>query len=167
MLKKALIVFFDIRGNFNCVNSSTASFLFNVSAKTKSLSATARILTFIASILKLWLLRVIPTVKQFTSYKLRFADCTFKSDETGPDLPIDVLPLDGFLIIQILNETVQIEEPISHMLSNDLPMEINKDLCVGTHHPLVLFSGVELAAIDTPAQKCRTLILSITLIPLA
>ena len=106
MFQKALIVFLNISGNFHSVNGSAAPFLFDMSAETKGLSATARILPFVASILKLWFLRVIPTMKQLTPHELRFTHCAFESNEASPDLPIDILPLDGLLIVHVLNETV-------------------------------------------------------------
>jgi hypothetical protein len=47
------------------------------------------------------------------------------------------------------------------MLSNDLAMEINEDLGIGTHHPLILFACIELTAVDTTAEQSGALVLAV------
>jgi hypothetical protein len=47
------------------------------------------------------------------------------------------------------------------MLSNDLAMEINEDLGIRTHHPLILFACIELTAVDTTAEQSGALVLAV------
>jgi hypothetical protein len=48
------------------------------------------------------------------------------------------------------------------MLGDHLPVEINEDLCISTHHPLVLLTCVQLATVNASAQQCGTLVLTIS-----
>ena len=158
MLQQNLVLLLVVwRCYLHCVLSSLAPFLFNLSGEPQSLSSTTRVLPFVASVQKLGLLRVVPAVTQLVSSEVRFASGAFESDEASPYFPVDVFPLDLFLVVHELNEAIQVEEPVRHVLSNNLAMEVNEDLGVGTHHPVVLFAGVESAAINAPAQECLVL----------
>ena len=107
---------------------------------------------------------MVSTMKQLTADKVRLAHCALEGHQAGPDLPIDVLPLDVFLVIHKLDETVQVEESVSNMLSDYLPMEVNKYLGICAHHPLVLLARVQLPTIYASVQQSGSLVLPIALI---
>jgi ribose 1,5-bisphosphokinase PhnN len=48
------------------------------------------------------------------------------------------------------------------MLRYNLTMEVNENLRVCAHHPLVLLSRVQLATIDTATEQGATLILTVS-----
>lgn len=85
---------------------STATFLFNMGRKSEGLCTAARILTLVAAILELRLLRMITTVIQLGAHKLGLAYGTLKGYKTRPNLPIDVFPLDVLLVVHVLNEAI-------------------------------------------------------------
>jgi len=101
-------------------------------------------------------------VEELTAYELGLAYSALKGDQAGPDLPVDVLPLDLLLVVHVLNETVQVEEAVSNMLRYNLTMEVNENLSVCAHHPLVLLSRVQLATIDAATEQGATLILTVS-----
>jgi hypothetical protein len=45
-------------------------------------------------------------VEELTAYELRLTHGALKGDQAGPDLPVDVFPLDLLLVVHVLNETV-------------------------------------------------------------
>lgn len=142
MLKETLVILFNISGNFHCVNGCAATFLLDVSAKSKGLSSTARVLPLVASILEFRFLRMVSAVKEFATNEIRFTDCALEGDKSRPDLPVNVLPLDVLLVVHELDKAVEVEEAVSHMLSYNLTMEIDEDLGVCTHHPLILLACI-------------------------
>ncbi len=150
MLDQALIVFFIFGCLIDLVSRRTATFLLNMCGKAECLRPAARILALVAAILKLGLLRVVTAMVELGAYKLRLAHCALEGNQTSPNLPIDVLPLYVLLVIHILNKAVQIKETVGNVLSYNLTVEINKDLGIGAHHPLILFACVQLPAIYTP-----------------
>ncbi len=79
---------------------------------------------------------------ELTADELRLADGALERDESSPYLPIDVFPLDGLLVVHVLNKAVKVKEPICHVLRYHLPVEVDEDLRVRTHHPLVLLARV-------------------------
>jgi len=74
MLEHTLIIFLNIRVHLYCVTRRTATFLLDVSAEAKCLCTATRILTLVASVLKLRLLTVVPAVEELTSYEMAFAN---------------------------------------------------------------------------------------------
>jgi hypothetical protein len=48
------------------------------------------------------------------------------------------------------------------MLRNNLTMEVNENLSVCAHHPLVLLGSIQLAAIDTTTEQSATLVLTVS-----
>jgi len=66
-----------------------------------------------------------------------------------------------FGIVHKLDESVQIEKSVCHMLGYDLAMEIDEDLSVGTHHPLILVISIQLSTVNAPVEDCCTLSLPI------
>jgi hypothetical protein len=56
------------------------------------------------------------------------------------------------VIVHELDESIQIEKTICHMLGNYLTMEVYEDLGVGTHHPGILLVGIELATVYASVQ---------------
>jgi len=64
-------------------------------------------------------------------------------------------------IIHKLDETVQIEKSVSYMLCYYLTMEINEDLCIWAHHPLILVISIELSTVYTSVEDGRALVLAI------
>lgn len=100
-------------------------------------------------------------MEKLASNEVRLADCTLERDEARPDFPVDILPFYVFLVVHKLDESIQVEEPISHVLRYDLAMEVNEYLCICAHHPLILLTCVELAAINAPAQQSGSLVLPI------
>jgi hypothetical protein len=48
------------------------------------------------------------------------------------------------------------------MLCDDLSVEVNKDLGIGTHHPKILLTRIQLPAINASRKQCRALVLAIT-----
>lgn len=91
---------------------------------------------------------MVTAMEEFTAYKLRFANSTVESYKASPDLPIDVFPLDLFLVIHVLDETIQIKKAICYVLSYNLPMEVDEDFGVCAHHPLILLTSVQLATVN-------------------
>jgi hypothetical protein len=47
------------------------------------------------------------------------------------------------------------------MLCDDLSVEVNKDLGIGTHHPLILLTRIKLTAINASRKQGRALVLAI------
>ncbi len=93
-------------------------------------------------------MRVVSAVVELTTDELRLTDGALERDESRPYLPIDVLPLDALLVVHVLNKAVKVEEPICHVLRYHLSVEVDEDLRVRTHHPLVLLARVQLTAVD-------------------
>ena len=62
--------------------------------------------------------------------------------ESGPNLPVDILPLNVLLVVHVLDKAVKIKETVCHMLCDDLSVEVNKDLGIGTHHPKILLTRI-------------------------
>ena len=106
-------------------------------------------------------------MEELTAYELRLTHGALKGDQAGPDLPVDVLPLDLLLVVHVLNEAVQVKEAVCYMLSYNLTMEVNENLSVCAHHPLVLLSRVQLAAIDTATEQGATLVLTVSTLIIA
>jgi hypothetical protein len=48
------------------------------------------------------------------------------------------------------------------MLRYNLTMEVNENLSVCAHHPLILLSRVQLTAIDTATEQGATLVLTVS-----
>ena len=144
MLGQPLIVFFCFGRYFNYVVISLAPLLLYVSIYSKCLSTTTRIGALITTILKLWFLSLIyctwmiSAIWQFTTDEFWFAFLTIKIHQSGPNLPVYVLPLNLLLIIHTLYKTIEVKEPVCHMLSNYMSMKINKYFGIRTHHPLIL-----------------------------
>lgn len=101
-------------------------------------------------------------MEQLTAYELRLTHGALKGDQAGPDLPVDVLPLDLLLVVHVLNETVKVKEAVCYMLRYNLTMEVNENLRICAHHPLVLLSSIQLAAIDTATEQGATLVLTVS-----
>lgn len=104
---------------------------------------------------------MVPAVSKLATHELRLADRTLKCYQPSPYFPVDVFPFYVLLVVHVLNKSVEVEEPICNMLCDYLSMEVDEDLCVGTHHLLVLLVSVELPAVDAPIQKGGPLILAI------
>jgi hypothetical protein len=153
VLQNALVIFLNVTGHLNGVNGGATPFLFDVSAKSQCLSPAARVLTLVGAILEFRLLGMVTAMEELAPDEIRLAHSALKGDQARPNLPVDVFPLDVLLIIHKLDESIKVEEPIGDMLCDDLSMEVDEYLSIGTHHPLVLFTRVELTTINTPAQK--------------
>lgn len=130
------------------MGSCTTALLFDVSAKSEGLSPTARIRSFITTILKLRFLSMISTIRKLTTYELGFAYSTLKGDKSCPNLPIYVFPLDLFLIVHELDESIQIEKSIGHVLCDNLSVKIDEDFSIRTHHPNILVVCIQLATVN-------------------
>lgn len=186
VLNKAVIVFFYFWLQLDLVVSCTAALLLNVSAKPQGLSSAAGIRAFVATIGKfglesapslttsyryrLYLLgislaivrvQMLPALSQFTAHESALAHLALKADQSGPDLPVDVLPLDLLHVVHELDESVQVKEPVRHVLRYYLPVEVDENFGVRTHHPLVLIVGEKLSAVDAPADYWGALVLAV------
>lgn len=145
MFHQPLIILFGFRRKFDYMIISLTAFLFNMCINSQCLGTATWISALITPILEFRFLtlaywtRVIPAVRKLTAYKFWFAFCAFKIYQSSPYLPIYILPFYLFLIIHKLYKSIQIEEPIRHVLSYNMPMKIYKYLSVRAHHPLILF----------------------------
>lgn len=148
MFKQSLIVFFILRSDLHCVRLSLTTLFLYICAKPKSLWSTTGVSAFIWSIIKLWLLRMIPAGKEFWTYKFRLAACALKWNQLSPDFPINVFPFHLFWVVHVLYKSIQIKVPITYMLGYYLPMEINEYFCWWTYHPSVLFISIELTTVN-------------------
>ena len=107
---------------------------------------------------------MVSAVEELAAYRLGLAHGALQRNQSRPDLPVDILPLNLLLVVHVLNETIQVKETISDMLRYNLTMEINEDLGVGAHHPLILFGRIKLPAVDATTEQSAPLILTVTLI---
>ncbi len=129
------------------MDRSTTTLLLYVRAKTQSLLPTTRVRAFISTVDELRFLRMVSTVEQFTAHELGFTGRAFESDQSSPNLPVNVLPLNLLLVIHILDESVEIEETVRNVLCNYLSMKINEYLGIRTHHPLILVTRIQLSTV--------------------
>ena len=90
------------------------------------------------------------------------ADCALEGYQSSPNLPVDILPLNLLCVVHVLDKAVKIKETVCHMLCDDLSVEVNKDLGIGTHHPLILLTRIKLTAINASRKQGRPLVLAIT-----
>ena len=104
---------------------------------------------------------MLSALSQFISNKSILTNLTLKAYKTRPNLPIYVLPFYILLVVHELDEPIEIEESIGHMLSYNLSMKINEDFGIRAHHPLILIISEQLSTINTPADSRRALILAI------
>lgn len=133
----------------------TATLLFYVGAEPQCLGTAAWICSLVASVGKFGFecvglggfelfslagsrVEMLTALGKFTAYESILTDLALEADESCPDLPVDVLPLDTLLVVHELDESVQIKESVSHMLCNYLTVKVNEDLSIRAHHPLVL-----------------------------
>lgn len=127
--------------------------LLNVGAEPQSMFPTALVGPLVAALNELWLLGMEPAVEEFIAWQGRLTHSALKSDYSSPDLPVDVLPLGALLVVHILDEPVEVEVPVSHMLNDDLSVEVNEDLGIRTHHPGILLVSIQLPTVDTSVQE--------------
>jgi hypothetical protein len=106
MFNQAFIVLLVLWRLVDFVGRCTTPFLFNMGREAKGLGSTTRILSLVAAVLKFGLLRMVTAMVELGTDKLRFANCTLKSNQTRPNLPIDVLPFNVLLVVHVLNKTV-------------------------------------------------------------
>jgi hypothetical protein len=106
MLQQALVVFVNIRGYLDRVQSSAAAFLLDMGAESQCLCPAARILALVAAVLELWLLGMISAMKKLTPYKVTLADGALQGNKPRPDLPVYVLPFDVLLVVHVLDEPI-------------------------------------------------------------
>ena len=109
--------------------------------------STARVGSLVRTKGKLRRLRMVPALMQLTSYKFRHAVLTLKSNEASPDLPVNILPFHQLLIVKVLDEPIDVKVPVRDVLRYNLPVEINENLSIGAHHPLVLILSEQLVAV--------------------
>ena len=89
---------------------------------------------------------------------MRIACRTLEANKSSPNFPIDVFPLELFLVVHVLDEAIEVEVSITYMLSNNLSMEVYKDFCTWTYHPAILGIGVELAAVNASIEDSFTIV---------
>jgi hypothetical protein len=138
MLEEDLVIEFVLRSDFDCVLRGTTTLLFNVGREPKTGRAATGVSALVAPRNKFGFLWMISALDEFIAGEGAFAGVAVERNESCPDFPVDVLPLDQFLSIHELDESIQVEEPISHMLRDHLPVEIDEYLRVGAHYLLVL-----------------------------
>ena len=156
MLQETLVVFFDVWSHLDRVNSGATTFGLDVGRETEGLSATTGVGAFVTAVDKLWLLRVVAAVEEFAADEVGLTHCALESDQPRPDLPVDVFPLHLLLTVHELNEAIQVEEPVSHVLCYHLSMEVYEDLGIGTLHPLVLLGCIQLTAVNASVKDSHT-----------
>lgn len=158
MLKQDLVLLFLLRrGELHCVLGCLTPLELDLGAEAESLRPATRVRALVATIQKLGLLQMVTTQLQLIASELGLTNSAFKSDQARPDFPVDVLPLDLLLVVHKLDEAIQVKEPVWHVLSYHLTVEVNEDLGVRAHHPLVLLTCIEPPAVNAPAQQSLVL----------
>lgn len=95
---------------------------------------------------------MISALHEFIACKGAVASGAIERDESSPNFPVNVLPLDQLLSIHELDESIQIKEPVDYMLGNHLPVEVDKYLRVRAHYLLILIVRVQLPTVYTSIQ---------------
>lgn len=154
MLDDALVLLLVLLSLVDLVGRRTAPLLLDVCGEPESLGPAAWVIAFVAAVLELRLLRVVPTVVELAAHELRLAHCALQGYQSCPDLPVDVLPLDVLLVVHVLNKAVEVKEAVSDVLCDHLSVKIYEDLGVRAHHPLILLASVQLPTVNTPREQC-------------
>ena len=88
---------------------------------------------------------------QLRNHELLLAMAALKAVQSASNFPINFSPVE--VVFQKKDEFVDVPKPVSHMLGNHVPMEVNEYFSLWTCHPLPLLHRKDLIAVGAQLQN--------------